>query len=215
MILAAAAVDPAAARASRIELYRAWIASHGPATPHLFVAWFNLGAELCSIGDVQGAMLAFRNVLMLSPHFEAAALNLARLLEADGRVKQAIDVLDGALQPDEERIGLINQRARLLEKNKRLQEAEQELLKSLMIQPNQPDVIQHWLHVRQKMCCWGMLSARDSGSFPRQYGPPRWTVKRACSVRRRRATTEDQRCLDPAEDCSPSRAAQSTYRIPP
>ena len=100
---------------------------------------------------------------MLSPHFEAAAINLARLLEADGRVEEAIAVLDGALQPDEERIGLINQRARLLEQNKRLQEAEQELVKSLMIQPDQPDVIQHWLHVRQKMCCWGMLSDEIPG----------------------------------------------------
>jgi predicted O-linked N-acetylglucosamine transferase (SPINDLY family) len=51
----------------------------------------------------------------------------------------------------------------LLEHNKRLQEAEQELLKSLMIQPNQPDVIQHWLHVRQKMCCWGTLSDEIPG----------------------------------------------------
>jgi predicted O-linked N-acetylglucosamine transferase (SPINDLY family) len=163
LILAAAAVDAATTRTGIIELYRAWIASQGPGAPQLFVAWFNLGAELSSIGDVSGAMLAFRNVLMLSPHFEAAAINLARLLEADGRFEEAIAVLDGALQPDEERIGLINQRARLLEQNKRLQEAEQELIKSLMIQPEQPDVIQHWLHVRQKMCCWGMLSDEIPG----------------------------------------------------
>jgi predicted O-linked N-acetylglucosamine transferase (SPINDLY family) len=163
LILAAAAVDPATARTGIIELYRAWIASQGPGAPQLFVAWFNLGAELSGTGDIPGAMLAFRNVLMLSPHFEAAAINLARLLEADGRFEEAIAVLDGALQPDEERTGLINQRARLLEQNKRLQEAEQELIKSLMIRPEQPDVIQHWLHVRQKMCCWGMLSDEVPG----------------------------------------------------
>ena len=163
LIFAAAAIDPAADRSRIIDLYRAWIASQGPSTPHLFAAWFNLGAELTNTGDGPGAIQAFQNALIVSPHFVAAAINLARLLEADGRIKEAIAVLDGALQPDEQRIGLINQRARLLEQNKRLHEAEQELVKSLLIQPEQPDVIQHWLHVRQKLCHWGMLSDNFPG----------------------------------------------------
>ena len=155
LILAAAT---AADRAGIIELYRVWIAGQGPGTPHLFAAWFNLGAELANIGDGPGAILAYRNALAISPNFVTAAINLARLLEADGRAKEAIAVLDDALQADDARTGLINQRARLLEQNKRLHEAEQELVKSLLIQPDQPDVIQHWLHVRQKLCHWGMLS---------------------------------------------------------
>src|SRR6202521_1313553 len=69
LILAAAAVAPAAARTGVIELYRAWIASQGPGTPHLLAAWYNLGAALSNTGDIPGAMLAFRNVLMLSPQF--------------------------------------------------------------------------------------------------------------------------------------------------
>ena len=34
---------------------------------------------------------------------------------------------------------------------------------SLTIQHHQPDVIQHWLHVRQKLCHWGMLSDEIPG----------------------------------------------------
>jgi predicted O-linked N-acetylglucosamine transferase (SPINDLY family) len=163
LILAAAAVDPGAGRTGIIELYRGWIASQGPSTPHVFAAWFNLGAELTNTGDTAGAMLAFRNALAVSPHFVAAAMHLAQLLAAEGRLSEAIAVLDGALQPDDERTGLTNQCARLLEQNKRLLEADQELVKSLLIRPVQPDVIQHWLHVRQKLCHWGMLSEQIPG----------------------------------------------------
>ena len=53
---------------------------------------------------------------------------------------------------------LINQRARLLEQLGRLDEAEAEMRASLAIQPDQPDVIQHWLHIRQRMCAWPVLN---------------------------------------------------------
>ena len=69
-------------------------------------------------------MLAYRNALIAWPNFAAAAMNLAVLLEAGGHAQEAIAVLDGALQPDEVRIALLNQRGRLLEQNKRLLEAE-------------------------------------------------------------------------------------------
>jgi predicted O-linked N-acetylglucosamine transferase (SPINDLY family) len=158
LIIAAATVGPGTDRAGVIELYRNWIGCQGRSAPHLFAAWFNLGVELANTGDAPGAMVAYRNALVAWPNFAAAATNLAAMLTADGRPQEAIAVLDGALQPDEARIALLNQRGRLLEQNKRLLEAEQELQKSLTIQPDQPDVIQHWVHIRQKGCHWGMLS---------------------------------------------------------
>jgi predicted O-linked N-acetylglucosamine transferase (SPINDLY family) len=158
LIFAIAAAGADAERDSVVALYRGWIACQGPGSPHLFAAWFNLGAELTNAGNRAGAVLAYRNALVLWPHFAEAAINLAGLLEADGRAEEAIAVLDGALQLEESRTGLLNQRARLLEQSKRLKEAEAELEQSLLIQPQQPDVIQHWLHVRQKLCHWGMLA---------------------------------------------------------
>jgi predicted O-linked N-acetylglucosamine transferase (SPINDLY family) len=158
LISAVAAVDADTARPDVIGLYRGWIACQGRSTPHLFAAWFNLGTELANSGDAAGAMLAYRNSLVAWPNFTGAAVQLAVLLEADGRPKEAIAVLDSALQPDEARTALLNQRARLLEHNKRLYEAKQELRKSLLVRPDQPDVIQHWVHVCQKLCHWGMLS---------------------------------------------------------
>lgn len=175
LIFAIAAAGPDVARAGVTELYRCWVACAGPGSPHLFAAWYNLGAELAHAGDGGGAMLAYRNALAAWPNFATAAIKLAQLLEADGRVSEAITVLDSALQSDDARTALINQRGRLLEQSKRLQEAEQELQISLLIRPDQPDVIQHWLHIRQKQCHWGMLSdvipglSRDS--LVRHSGP--------------------------------------------
>jgi predicted O-linked N-acetylglucosamine transferase (SPINDLY family) len=158
LISAIAAIDPTTERSDVIELYRRWIACQCSGAVDLFAAWFNLGAALSGAGDRAGAILAYRNALVARPNFAPAAINLATLLEADGCGAEAIASLDGALQPDEARTMLLNNRGRLLEQMKRLQEAEQELEKSLRIRPDQPDVIQHWLHIRQKQCCWPLFS---------------------------------------------------------
>jgi predicted O-linked N-acetylglucosamine transferase (SPINDLY family) len=158
LLCAISAARPAAGRGRVIDLYRQWIASNGPGAPELFAAWFNLGVELSGCGDRPGAMLAYRNALAARPNFTPAATNLAVLLEAGGQSGEAVAVLEGALQPDEARTMLLNNRGRLLEKLKRLDEAEQELQKSLLIQVDQPDVIQHWLHTRQKQCRWPVFS---------------------------------------------------------
>jgi predicted O-linked N-acetylglucosamine transferase (SPINDLY family) len=158
LVATVTATRPNAERTDIVELYRSWITCQGPSVPHLHVAWFNLGTELARSGDKAHAMLAYRNALAIQPTFAPAAMNLVLLLKSEGRANETISILRGALQPDEARTELINNRARLLEQCGRLLEAEQEFRKSLRIRPDQPDVIQHWLHVRQKQCAWPILS---------------------------------------------------------
>ena len=158
LIATVEAAGPNADRTGIVELYRRWITGQGPGVPHLYAAWFNLGTELTRSGEKAHAMLAYRNALSLQPTFAPAAINLALLLRSDYLGNETIAVLRGALQPDEARTELINNRARLLEKCGRLLEAEREFQKSLLIWPTQPNVIQHWLHVRQKQCAWPILS---------------------------------------------------------
>jgi predicted O-linked N-acetylglucosamine transferase (SPINDLY family) len=208
LISAIGAVGPAAGRAGIIELYRHWIECQGPGAPHLFAAWFNLGVDLASTGDTRGAMLAYRNALIARPNFAAAAMNLATLLEADGRAGEAIPVLDGALQSDEVRTTLLNNRGRLLEQIKRLREAEQEFEASLLIQPSQSDVIQHWLHVRQKQCRWPVFSDAIPGLSQESqalYAGPLSGLALFDDVARQRAISEDwiRRKTVPAERLSP------------
>ncbi len=140
-----------------ITLYRTWIAIHSGGARNLHAAWFNLGVELSRSQQAPDAILAYRTALALKPDFAEAAINLGLQLEQSGQTEAALQSWAQALQPDAARVALINHRGRLLEQAGRLEEAEQALRSSLLTDPEQPDVIQHWVHIRQKMCQWPVL----------------------------------------------------------
>lgn len=146
-------IEPAA----RLRVYRNWIAAGGGRDGDGFGAWYNMGVIYSQHGDKNSAILAYRQALVLKPSFTAASVNLGLALEADGSSDAALDTWAGALQPDTDRTALLNQQGRLLEQLGRLAEAEQMLGRSLAINPVQPDTIQHWVHLRQKMCLWPIL----------------------------------------------------------
>ena len=141
-----------------IALYTGWIAALHHYEPNLFAAWFNLGAELSQAGAMAEAIGAYRHALRHKPDFHGAAINLGLLLERQGQPDAALQVWTGAIQTDEARIALLNQRGRLQEQSGRLAEAADSLRKSLLADPAQPDAVQHWLHLRQRMCQWPLVS---------------------------------------------------------
>lgn len=141
-----------------IDLYRTWIALQGAGGPQSHAVWFLLGAEWNHAGESDNAILAYRAALALRPDFTQAAINLGLLLERRGEPQMALACWTETLQTDEARVALINQRARLLEQLGELAGAEEAMRASLTIRHDQPDVIQHWLHVRQRMCQWPVLS---------------------------------------------------------
>ena len=148
---------PAAATAA----YKAWLAAN-PASPQRFAAWFNLGVVLAQSGDRAAAMIAYRQALSLKPDLHQAQVNLGLALEAEGRADEALALWAGALQPDDARLPLLNHQGRLLESRKDYAGAEAALHRSLLIDPQQPDVVQHWSHLRQKGCMWPL----DGGGIP-------------------------------------------------
>src|SRR5579883_1552776 len=146
-----------------IDLYRSWIAAHCIGDRHLYAAWFNLAVELSRAGDASNAILAYKSALVLKPDFYPAALNLGLQLEQRGQAEVALQTWQQATQTDEARTALLNQRARLLEQVGQLAEAESTLHASLLTNSNQPDAIQHWVHIRQKMCLWPVLAETVPG----------------------------------------------------
>ena len=150
-----------AAPAIAIAAYNAWLAAN-PSSPQRFAAWFNLGVVLAQSGDRAAAMIAYRQALALRPDMYQAQVNLGLALEAEGRVEEALSLWSGALQPDEARLPLLNHSGRLLESRKDYAGAEAALRRSLLIDPRQPDVVQHWTHLRQKGCMWPV----DGGGVP-------------------------------------------------
>jgi predicted O-linked N-acetylglucosamine transferase (SPINDLY family) len=141
-----------------IALYRTWIDLCAARSQHTFIAWFNLGAEMSSVGERDAADLCWRNALAIKPDFYQAAVNLGLSLETRGDVAGALAAWNSALQPEEARTALLNHRGRLQEKTGLLDEAMATLYESLVTKPNQPDALQHWVLLRQKQCAWPVFS---------------------------------------------------------
>ena len=137
-----------------VPLYSAWIEVCGQSNPQAYAAWFNLGVELSSRGDIDNAITSYRNAYIIKPDCYQAAINLGLQLEGQGQIDAALGTWKQALQPDDARTMLLNHQGRLLENLKRFKEAEALLFTSLLTDPDQPDVIHHWLYLRQKMCAW-------------------------------------------------------------
>ena len=148
---AAGQLDAAAA------LYETWIA-HNP-SPLRHVACFNWGTVLSAAGKAAEAEAAYRQALESSPGFAPASLNLGHLLERRGDNDGALaiwkSVFDAQPAPSlEHSLHALNNSARLLEQLRRYPQSETLMRASLALKAAQPDVIQHYVHIRQKQCAW-------------------------------------------------------------
>ena len=143
-----------------IERYQQWLAVS--LHPHKPLALFNLGALLQSTGDCAGAAGVYQQCLLLRPQFAEASINLGLVYERLGQTTQALAqwaevVAQKHLREDIEVSTIVlalNHIGRVQENQKRYVLAEQALEQSLRLNPKQPNVIQHWVHVRQKACMW-------------------------------------------------------------
>lgn len=154
------ALREAGQEAAAIARYRQWLAAS--VHPLRTLAWFNLGALLQSTGDSAGAAEAYQQCLALRPQFAEAGINLGLVYERQGQTAQALAqwtdiVAQRHLREDIDPGTLVlalNHIGRVQENLKRYVLAEQALAQSLLLNPKQPNVIQHWVHVRQKACMW-------------------------------------------------------------
>ncbi|MGB7306302.1 MAG: tetratricopeptide repeat protein [Burkholderiaceae bacterium] len=144
-----------------VGLYQSWILKAD--SPHKHIACFNLGTILSAMHNYEQARQAYQQALDLAPGFSQANLNLGHQFE---HLKQYDDALaqwqivierydtDPSGTTIELYIHALNNSARLLEQERELERAEALMVCSLNGNPNQPDVIQHYVHIRQKQCKW-------------------------------------------------------------
>ncbi|HET8871223.1 MAG TPA: acetylglucosamine transferase [Aquabacterium sp.] len=143
-----------------LTLYESWC--EATSSPHLFIALFNWGTVLGNVGRSQEAVAVYQRALSVKPDFIQARLNMGHQLENQGQTEEglnqwrlAIEQMDRMSNVDEElRLHALNNMARLLEVLKRYDESEAYMVRSLDVNPNQPKVIQHYVHIRQKQCEW-------------------------------------------------------------
>lgn len=138
-------------------LYDAWLANSSSPLRH--VAGFNWGAVLSQLGRSEQAEAAYALALESQPGFAPAHLNLGHLCERRGDVEAALAnwraVFDAEQAPTQEHLlHALNNAARLLEIQRRYPEAEALMRRSLEVKAAQNDVIQHYVHIRQKQCAW-------------------------------------------------------------
>jgi predicted O-linked N-acetylglucosamine transferase (SPINDLY family) len=147
-----------------ILLYRTWL--ERTVSPIAYMAQFNLGVILSNINDDVGAEAAYRAAIAQKPTFIEGILNLGTLLERLRRPEEALSVwrtiltfIDPSVPADSAfYVQTLNNLGRLLEIQKQLPEAEALLARSLKHDRKQPDVITHWVHLRQKLCEWPVYS---------------------------------------------------------
>lgn len=137
-------------------LAQLWLGAH-PNAPESFAVWFNLGVALLSAGDAATAAIAYGNALALKPDLHEATINLGLALEVQGKPAEAIATWRRALPSEETRRILHMHLGRRLEEDGELEQAAAELRASLLIEPNQPDVIQHFVHLRQRTAAWPVI----------------------------------------------------------
>jgi predicted O-linked N-acetylglucosamine transferase (SPINDLY family) len=175
ILLAIERARPDLTASVEIAFYQRWIEANGGTSALLYAAWFNIGVLFGHAGDNVNATIAYRNALALRPDLHGASINLGLLLETSGHPEQALATWRRATQPDEVRVALEIQQGRLLEKLGRLEEAERILYRVLLTDPAQPDVVHHWIHIRQKMCCWPVAASNvpaiPSMALVRNSGP--------------------------------------------
>lgn len=146
------------------QLYRVWLAY--TISPLAYAVHFNLGVLLGNAGDDAGAEQCYRAAIGQKSTFIEAHLNLGTLLERTQRPEEALGTWRAVpgfaslkIEPDRGfHVQALNNLGRLLEIRKELPEAEAMLARSLRLDPQQPNVMTHWVHLRQKQCEWPVYS---------------------------------------------------------
>jgi predicted O-linked N-acetylglucosamine transferase (SPINDLY family) len=138
----------------------------GPPSAFSHVYWFNLAVLYGQNNSQQEAEDAYRSAIYTKPDFIQAWFNLGASVERAGRKTHAITIwqsmLDHPLVTRTKEVDMyimvLNAMGRIHEEMRLFEASEKFLLESLQTQPDQPKVIQHWVHLRQKQCKWPIYS---------------------------------------------------------
>jgi predicted O-linked N-acetylglucosamine transferase (SPINDLY family) len=141
-------------------LYQTWLTRNE--SPYAYAVNFNLGVTLSNAGDLNGAEAAYRRSIQMHPGFVQPRLNLGTLFERMGQIEKALEEWRwveknvSAAEADNKPFVLmaLNHLGRVLETHKQFHDALNYLTRSLAIEPDQPDAMHHWVHLRQKQCIW-------------------------------------------------------------
>lgn len=151
-------------------LYKTWLAFHAD-EPTAHMAYFNYSVLLSETGDRLGSMLALQESVKRSKSFLPPYINLGNNYEAFGQPEKALatwgHIVDELSQVTLENINYkcmaLNQAARFFTLSD-LARGEEQLEKSLSVNPHQSEVLQQWISLRQRQIKWPVISPVHSVS---------------------------------------------------
>lgn len=151
-------------------LYYTWLQRNQTQFNHF--VWFNLGVLLFSQQDYYGAKNAYENAIAIAPKFLQSKFNLGLVFEkieqCSNAIKSWTSILEHADPTDTDQRNLLilalNNLGRVHESNKEYKSSLECLNNSLQLNPNQPDVLHHWIFIREKLCAWPVYA--DIPSIP-------------------------------------------------
>lgn len=154
-----------------INAYMNWLACGTNHNRHLVL--FNLAVKMSDIDAVKSEAL-YREAVALKPDFIEAWFNLGSIIDKQGRKEHAIiiwkSIIDQPFFSKEKNLKLytlvLNNLGRVSEEIKDFENAEIYLFKSLEANKDQPKVIHHYVHLRQKQCRWPTFPDLDFISKP-------------------------------------------------
>jgi len=146
------------------ELYKCWIAFNAD-HPVLHAVYFNYAVALTETGDLAGAAVALREAIRLQPGFYPPYVNLGVAFERLGQSNRAVCEWMGlvdqlsAVNGDAivHKAMALKQIGRVLETLQRDREAEEILMQCLDVDPEQAEVIEHLISLRQRQCKWPVM----------------------------------------------------------
>ena len=151
-------------QAQSAELYKSWIALNAD-HPVLHAVYFNYAAVLTEAGDLAGAAVTLREAIRQKPDFYPPYVNLGVAFERLGHSNRAVREWMGLV----EQLSAVNgdaiihkamalkQIGRVLETLERDRQAEDILMQCLDVDPEQTEVVEHLISLRQRQCKWPVV----------------------------------------------------------
>ena len=153
-------IEGQAGKAAATALYFHWLQDESK--PNRHIAYFNMGVLQAAQGQTAQALATYEQCVRVAPAFGQGYINAGLCHERLGDAEQAIDTWSrlivrattGDAVPMDMQTAAFNHIGRLREARREYEQAEAALRQSLQLDPKQPGVIQHWVHIRQKGCQW-------------------------------------------------------------
>lgn len=139
-----------------ITAYTTWLEQH-PKDTSSAAAAFNLALLYREQNNFTLAIAYNQLATQLNPRLHQAWVNLGLCYETQGQSLQALKIWEKALPTAQGQTLLLNHIGRVQEISKDYAKAQKSLLQSLIINAEQPDVWQHYLHLRAKQCQWPVI----------------------------------------------------------